>query len=161
MLVEELRALADDPLTWAAVPALAAFAGHALWHWRTCPLLDRTKHVTLAEAEAAVDQPRIAGPRFLVLMLLGIAATLAGLSFIAEGIYPTAAFYLLLAGVFVIQTEPARLQIREAELRVVAAERHGEDARRIAIERLETLNIWLLSLELAILAGVMGFLLAF
>lgn len=161
MLVEELTALADDPVTWAAVPVLGLFAAYSLWHWLHCPVLHRKRRPSLDEARAVVGQPRIAGPRFLLLMLLGIVATLAGLTFISEGIYPTAAFYLLLAGVFVIQTEPARLQIREAELRVLAVEAQGETAIRHAMERLETLNIWLVSLQLAILAGVIGFLLAF
>ncbi len=159
-LIDELHRLASDPIAWGAVPILAAFALYALWHWRSCPLLHRTAHITLAEAEGVVGKPYIAGPRFLLLMLAGIAATVAALTLIAEGIYPTLAFYLLVAGVFVIQTEPARLQLREAEMRVVAAEAIGPEAMQAAISRLETTIVWLVTLQVTILAGTVLFLVA-
>lgn len=161
MLIEELSMLAGDPVAWGAVPLLAVFCIYSLVHWWRCPLIHRTQHISLEEAANVVGKPVIAGPRFGLLMLAGVAATLAGLSFIAEGIRPTLAFYLLIAGVFVIQTEPARLQIREAEARVVTASAVGEEPARIAVERLETTNIWLISLQFSMLAAVVIFLAAF
>lgn len=161
LFVDELRALADNPVAWGAVPALALFATYSVIAWRKCPLLHRTAHISEAEAKAVLDRPQIAGPRFLILMVVGIAATVAGLSLIAEAIYPTLAFYLLLAGVFVLKTEPVRLQIREAEFRVVAARPHGKDAVGLALERLNENNTLLITLQVAILLGTTLFLLAF
>ncbi len=158
-LIDELHRLASDPIAWGAVPILAAFAIYAIWHRYSCPLLHRTAHITLEQAEKVVGKPHFAGPRYLILMLAGIAATVAALTLISEGIYPTLAFYLLVAGVFVIQTEPARLQLREAEMRVVAAEVMGPEARQSAIARLETSIVWLATLQATIFAGTVLFLL--
>lgn len=160
MLIDELRAVAADPYAWGAVPVLLAFLLGALWRRRVCPLIHRAAEIGPAEARAAQARPFSAGPRFALLMLAGIAATLAGLTLIEKGTYPTVAFYLLLAGVFVIQTEPARLQLREAEIRVIAAEAMPEDVREIAVERLETNHLWLISLQGVILIGTVAFLLA-
>lgn len=161
MLIDELRMLAGDPLAWGAVPVLLGFAAWSVWHWRRCPLIARTAHISRAEAEAMMRRPYFAGPRYFLLMVAGIAATVAALAFIARGTYPTLAFYLLLAGVFVIQTEPARLQLREAEYRVVAAEAQGPEEVRAAIHRLESSNVWLVTLQGVILVATVAFLLCF
>jgi len=160
-LLDELQMLAGNPVAWGAVPVLALFVLTSIWHWWTCPLIARTASITLEQARAVVGQPRIAGPRYFLLMMGGIVATLAGLTLIAEGIYPLLAFYLLLGGVFVIQTEPTRLQIRESEMAVVAARAHGEEAMRIAVERLETTAMWLMTIQCVMLAATVAFLLAF
>lgn len=161
MLIDELRMLAGDPLAWGAVPVLLAFAGWSVWHWWTCPLIARTAHISRAEALAVLGKPYFAGPRYFLLMVAGIVATVAGLTFIARGINPTLAFYLLLAGVFVIQTEPARLQLREAEYRVVASEALGLEDVESAVHRLESSNVWLITLHGVILVATVTFLLSF
>lgn len=161
MLIDELGKLASDPIAWGAIVLLAGFAAYALWHWRVCPLLHERARIDHAEAAAAIDRPLVDGPRFLLLMLCGIATTVTGLGLIAEGIHPALAFYLLLAGLFVIQTEPARREIRHAELRVVAAELQGEEAREAALERLRSAHLWLVALHFALLAGAVTGLLAF
>ncbi len=160
MLVGELAALGADPLSWGAVPALLVFAGVSYRNWRVYPLLQGDDRLTEAKAAALAGRPQFAGPRYALLMLGGIAATVAGLWLIAEGIRPTLAFYLLLAGVFVIQTEPARLQIREAQYAAIAARPHGEEASQAARERLDWTNAWLVTLEVVILAGTVLFLCA-
>jgi len=153
MLIEELAALAGDPLAWGAVLLLGGFAVYALWHWRACPLLRERARITREEAAAAMQRRLVDGPRFLLLMLGGIAATVTGLTFIAQGVYPAVAFYLLLAGLFVTQTEPARRDIRHGELRVIAAEIQGEDAREAALERLRAGHLWLVALHFLLLGG--------
>lgn len=160
MLIDELRALAANPVAWGAVPLLLAFLLYALYRRRHCPLIHRTATISVDEARAAQDRPFAAGMRFAFLMLAGIGATIASLTLIAGGTYPTLAFYLLVAGVFVIQTEPARLQLREAEIRAIAAEGLDEEVREIAIDRLETNHLWLIMLQALILVGTVAFLIA-
>ncbi|MEO0621148.1 MAG: hypothetical protein AAFU49_12745 [Pseudomonadota bacterium] len=160
MLIDELRQLAANPFTWASVPVLLAFLLYALYRRRCCPLLHRTLTITPEQARASADQPYTAGPRFALLMLVGIVATIASLKLIADGTYPTLAFYLLVAGVFVIQTEPVRLRLREAETRVIASELYDEDVREVAIDRLETNHLWLITIQVVILLGTVAFLLA-
>ena len=161
MLVEELAAVAANPLAWGAVGVLALFAVYALWHWQSCPLLHGRARIDPAEAEARVSGGLVDGPRFFLLMLGGIAATLAGLTFIAEGRLPTLAFYLLIAGVFVMQTEPARRQVREAEFRAVAATLRDEEAQAAALARLRASHLWLVALHFLIFAAAIVALLAF
>jgi len=161
MLLRELSALSSDPFAWGAVLLLASFAVYALWHWRVCPLLHERARIDRADAAAALERPLADGARFLLFMLGGIAATLTGLTFIAEGAYPTVAFYLLLAGLFVIQTEPARREVRQSELRVVAAELEGDEARHAALERLRSAHLWLVALHFLLLGGAATALLAF
>jgi hypothetical protein len=161
MLIEELGRLSADPFAWGAVALLALSAGYTLWHWQVCPLLHGQVAVDEGAAAEAVDRPLVDGPRFLLLMLGGIAATVTGLGFIAQGIYATAAFYLLLGGLFVIQTEPARREIRQGELRVVAAGRQGEDDRQAALERLRSAHLWLVALHFQLLGATVAGLLAF
>jgi len=161
MLIEELSAVAGHPLAWGAVAALGLFAVYSLWRQQRCPLLLHRPDVSQAEAQAMLERPVAEGPRFLVTMLAGVALTLTGLSFIAAGMLPIVAFYLLLAGVFVIQTEPARRQIREAEMRVIAAEVLSAEQREAAVERLASAHLWLVGLNFILTAGAVAALLAF
>lgn len=153
MLIHELALVAESPLAWIAIAVLAAFALWQLWHWYRCPLLVDRAGVDRETAQAALDAPLADGPRFFLAMIAGIALTLTGLSFIAGGIYPVTAFYLLLAGVFVIQTEPARRQLREAELRVIAAQLLDPAEQEHALARLRSSHVWLVTLNF-ILLGV-------
>ncbi len=161
LLLDELRSLGANPVAWAAVPVIAGFTLRSYYHWRHCPLLHKTRDLTHEEATEFLRRPQIAGPRYLLLMLAGMGATIAGLALIAKGVGSALAFYLLVAGVFVIQTEPARLQVREAEYRVLAAQPYGQAAERAAIERLDWTNGWLVTLQLVILTATLAFLLAF
>lgn len=159
MLISELGMLSADPFAWGAILLLAAFAGYALWHWRTCPILAGRVCPSAPSAAEAVDGALVDGPRYLLLMLGGIAATVTGLGFIAEAVFPTAAFYLLLGGLFVIQTEPARRELRLGELRVALAEAEGPDAVEAAIDRLRSAHHWLVALHfLVLIAAVVGLL---
>ena len=163
MLVSELGKLSEEPLAWGAVAILAAFALWSVWHWRACPML-REARVTEGDADAAIrllEAPRVDGARYLVTMLGGIAATVTGLAFICEGIYPGAAFYLLLGGLFVIQTEPARREIRLAELRALAARRGGPYPAEEATDRLRMSHLALVAIHFILLAGAVAGLLAF
>ncbi|GMG83481.1 hypothetical protein LNKW23_26940 [Paralimibaculum aggregatum] len=161
MLVDELRALSADPVAWGAVPVLAAFVVWSFASRRLCPLMNCANRISDEEARKVAGGPRVAGPRFLVLMLVGIVAAVTGLKLIGMGLYSTLAFYLLLAGVFVIQTEPARLQIREAQHRVAAARNRGEEAVASEIQRLGASHNWLIGLQAIMLVGTALFLVAF
>ncbi|MEM9146277.1 MAG: hypothetical protein AAGC57_08775 [Pseudomonadota bacterium] len=160
MLIDELRAIAATPLSWGAVLLLMTFLLYSIYHRWACPLMHNKAEISATEAQEARDRPFSAGPRFGLFMIAGITAAVAGLSLIGEGTYPLVSFYLLVAGVFTIQTEPVRLQIREAELRVIASETIGGDVKQVALERLDTTHLWLIWLQFGILVGTAVFLLA-
>ncbi|MGF1501321.1 MAG: hypothetical protein ACFBSD_05855 [Paracoccaceae bacterium] len=160
-LISEMSALAHSPFAWAAMGMIGLFALGALWRWRVCPLLGHGADAYPPLPDYDPDSPPPPGPRYLLLMVAGITATVAGLTAISEGRFPIFAFYLVVAGLFVIQTEPVRLQVREAEFRVRAAAVAGEEAAQAALERLRSTHIWLVSLHFIIFAGGITFLCAF
>lgn len=161
MLVENLRIVSESPLAWSVLAILAVFGIASAWRWSRCPILAGTMVATPEAARAITIEGEDTGPRFFLTMLAGIAVTIAGITLIANGIRPALAFCLLVAGVFVIQTEPARLQLREAERRALAATAEGGAALEDARAQLRTGHIWLFAINLLIVLAVTAGLLAF
>jgi hypothetical protein len=163
MLLESLTMVADDPFAWGSVVLMGGFSVYAVYHRVTCPILrgDALPESMVAEARAAAREVPRPGWRFGLLMMAGIAATVTGLSFVASGPAPTIAFYLLLAGVFVIQTEPVRLQIREAQDRAAATQHSNPDDHHAAVARLRASHMWLVWLNFLLLGATGTALLAF
>ena len=161
MLVETLDKASAHPAIWIGICLIAAHGIVAFWQWRTCPYICGRALISREEAMARLSNPFLAGPRFFATMLAGIAAVLAGLALIDADIEPVYALLLVIAGVFVVQTEPARLRISEAIARVVAAEAAGTEAVQIAQKRLRDSHLWFVSLNfilaLAMAAGVLAF----
>jgi uncharacterized membrane protein YqgA involved in biofilm formation len=106
-------------------------------------------------------RPFAAGPRFVVVMLAGIAAILTGLSMILREVNPPVALLSIVVGVFAVQIEPALLQIQESAKRVTAAQRQGSEAIAAAEDRLRDAHVWLVMTSLTILIAVIAALLAF
>lgn len=159
MLIHHIQTVAASPLSWALVVILALFAAVSAIRWYRCPFMrqetDFGKLDTMTKGEF---RP---GPRFLVTMLAGVTSAIIGLSLVFEGIYPVLSFYLVVFGVFIIQTEPARLQIREAMQRVVNVADGAPDTRLAAAARLRTGYLWLVSLHFLIIAAAAAALLSF
>ena len=140
---------------------IAIVTGISLMKWRLCPYLHRTKDITEGESQARLDQPFVAGPRFVLIMLAGIVAIIAGLAMVSQQVSPTLALLLIVLGVFAVQIEPAVLRIRESVDRVVAAQVQGPDQIAAAEERLRYAHIWLVSTNLMILIAAVLALLSF
>lgn len=161
MLIEELNRLSDDPKSWVVVLLLAGFAVHAAAGLFLCPYVKGTAEFTEEEIAEAKAHRFTAGSRFFLTMLAGIALTISGLFMIAYGIKPAIALAALVAGVVLIHTEPARLQLREQKNMVVASI-GGPPSRMIAArERLRGSHVTLAVTNIALVLAVAGVLLAF
>lgn len=161
MLLETLGEVGQHGLTWAVIGLLAVLAVGRLYGWLACPYSCRTVTISREAAQAALMRPLIVGPRYVLAMIAGIGAMLAGLAMISQGQHPALAFALVVAGVFVVQTEPARLRLHEAVTRTIAAELSGPEAQAAAHERLRYSHLWLVSLHFLLLGGVTAGVLAF
>ncbi|MEM1385884.1 MAG: hypothetical protein AAF713_18205 [Pseudomonadota bacterium] len=161
MLVSTLGMIGNEWLAWAAVGLLAALSAVPLYRFLHCPILAGTRKFTAEEAQDEIDSPFIAGPRFALGMLFGIGAIIAGLSLIAGDIVPVYGFLIVVAGVFVVQTEPARLRLREGQARAAAASLGGPEQQAEAADRLRYSHLFLITSHLAILVAVVAALLAF
>jgi hypothetical protein len=161
MLVDALHAAAANPYSWTVVGLIAAATLVSLYRLHTCPYLCRTRPISPQESEAALIRPFAAGPRFVVVMLAGIAAILTGLSMILREVNPPVALLSIVVGVFAVQIEPALLQIQESAKRVTAAQRQGSEAIAAAEDRLRDAHVWQVMTSLTILIAVIAALLAF
>ncbi|MEL6476791.1 MAG: hypothetical protein AAFR17_05625 [Pseudomonadota bacterium] len=161
MLADALAGLSGSPYAWAGVALLAVISAYWLYSCIYCPVLRHAEDITIEEARAAVNRPVTAGARFLVMMLIGIAALVSGLSLLYRGADPGVAFLLVLAGLVITQTEPARQQVRETMHRVVASRNAGPEVTDLAVQRLESSYIWLVVLHFIILASAVLALLVF
>ncbi len=161
MLIETLQQVAGSPYSWGVVALIAAVALFSLYKWRACPYLCHTKAISLEDSHQQLDRPFAAGPRFVVVMLAGIAAIVTGLSMVSHVVNPPLALLLIVAGVFAVQVEPALLQIQESVARLVTAQSQGPDAVTAAEERLRYAHLWLVTANFTILVAVVLTLLAF
>lgn len=161
MLIDELVSLANDPRAWFAVLGLALATAHAFWAYRTCPMSRADFSVTPEIARQTVHGARNHSPRFVALMLVGIVATVAGMAMISQGIKPPIALGLIAGGLFLVQTEPLRMQIRDRELRVIAAQDQPEEVQKGELERLQREHQNLLLTNLGLTLAVAAYLLIF
>ena len=161
MLIETLQQVANSPYSWGVVALIAAVALFSLYKWRACPYLCHTKAISLDESHEQLDRPFVAGPRFVVVMLAGIAAIVTGLGLVSHVVNPPLALLLIVAGVIAVQIEPALLRIEESVARVVTAQCQGPDAVAAAEERLRYAHLWLVTANFTILVAVVLTLLAF
>ncbi|MEM0923164.1 MAG: hypothetical protein AAGI13_08970 [Pseudomonadota bacterium] len=161
MLAETLAGISSSPYAWCAVAVLAAISIYSVVAWRICPVLNNADDISIEEAEKALNRPVTAGPRFLLMMLAGIAALIAGLYMVYRAADPGIAFVLVVTGLVVTQTEPARLMLRETTNRVVAARTSDEMVQQAAMHRLATNHLWLMATHFIILVSVIAALLVF
>lgn len=161
MLIDELQMLAASPQTWIVVAMMAVVCVHSMIGLMRCPYTCGRIEPGPDEIDAARAHVFHAGSRFALAMLTGIGLILGGLFMIAGGIKPTIALALLVVGVLVVQTEPARLQIREGKSRVVACHGRGEQALEGARARLRSSHTELVALNFGLLIALVGAILAF
>lgn len=160
-LLTTLDGLSGLWATWVTVALLAALGINALMNRMMCPLARGTCDASVEEARQALSRRIFAGPRFLTTMLLAITATIIGLKLIYAGTNPGIAVFLIIAGLLVMQTEPIRLSIKEAQNRVIATSVDSEDAQAAALEYLRARHQWLVGVHFLILGGVLAAILAF
>ena len=161
MLIEELQSLASDWRSWLVVGVMAILALFSLFQALRCPLLMGTSGVGPDEiAEAKVIRKSI-GFRFGLVMLAGFALTLVGLLMITYGLKPTLALAALVIGIVIIQTEPARMKIRESRRFVLAASDGPPESNAAARDRLRGSYRELAMINLGILVCLVGAMLAF
>lgn len=160
-LIGTLQQASANPYSWVIVALIGLVAAISLYKFRNCPYLAGTKKISDSEIQAEVDQPFVAGARFVVIMLAGILAILIGLSMVSQQVTPILALLLIVLGVFAVQIEPALLRLRESVARVVVAQVQGPDQIAAARERLRYSHIWLVAANVMILFCVVLALLAF
>ncbi|MEM7239510.1 MAG: hypothetical protein AAF501_17020 [Pseudomonadota bacterium] len=156
MLIDTLSSLSGEWSTWLGIVLLAVLGIVSISHWWLCPYVSGTAKISLEEAQQALSKKVFAGPRFLIGMVIGVGVSVTGLSLLYHNLEPAWGFFLVIAGVVIMQTEPIRLQIRETQNRVVAASAIGEDARLAAIDRLRASHQWLIGIHFLILIGVVA-----
>jgi len=161
MLVETLHTAGANPYSWGIVGLIAVATLASLYKFHTCPYLCHTREITSEESASSLDQPFAAGPRFILVMLFGIAAILTGLTMISHEANPPLALLFIVLGVFAVQIEPAMLRLQEAVRRVAAAQPQGPDAIAAAEDRLRNAHLWLVMTSATILVAVILALLAF
>ncbi len=161
MLIEELQMLSADPRSWIVVGFMALIATISVLARYRCPKVRGVHEPSNEEIRQARETGFRSGWRFGLMMVVGVGLTLTGLFMIAGGVRPTLALGAMVLGILVIQTEPARLSIRENERVVIAS--HGGAAATIdgARDRLRSSHRALVAMNIVLLAGLVSGLMAF
>lgn len=150
MLLETLASVGSHPVPWICVLIVALGALVAARKCQVCEHLDGSAEVDLADAQARLDRPFVAGPAYALSIILGIIAMLTGLALIAASIAPVTAFVVLTVGIVTVQIAPIMLRLSENYDRVIAAQAEGMDAVEFARERLRSSYSALIAMSLAI-----------
>lgn len=161
MLIEELQTLASDWRSWIVVGVMAILALISVFQAFRCPLLMGTYNADANEVAEAKVVEKSVGLRFGIVMLAGFALTLTGLLMITYGLSPTIALAALVVGIVIIQTEPARMKIREARRTVVATAEGPADSNVAARGRLRGSYREMAAVNLGILVCLVGAMMAF
>ena len=161
MLLEEIKEISAAWEAWLVVGLLSLVALRSVVCWARCSRIVAQDSVSVEEAQAYLSSRHISSPRFAVAMLGGFAASVAGLVMLSFGIKPAIALLLLASGIFLIQTEPVRLSVKESELRVIAAEARSDEAAAAAMDRLQSDHLRLITINVGIVAAFAAALLAF
>ncbi len=161
MLISELQMLAADWRSWVVVVLMAVVAGRSLIVLMMCPYANNTADISDEMAQKAARTPYSAGRRFLLMMLIGIVCSLAGLFMIAHGIKPAIALALLVGGVLLTVTEPPRLRIRDNTSRLIASHLGTEASQDAELRRLRTSHHELVIMNVLVLVALIAALLAF
>ena len=161
MLIEELQQLSANPWSWGVVALMAVFTAYSVTLLMACPYSHNRAQISDSEVDSAKAHSFSPGGRFILLMLGGVALTLAGLFMIAHGISPALALAALVVGIVLVQTEPAQLMIRECKIGVIACRDADTEAKAAAQDRLRDSHRSLAVTNLVLLAGVTAGLVAF
>ncbi|HEU0222287.1 MAG TPA: hypothetical protein VFR34_08800 [Paracoccaceae bacterium] len=148
--LEILLKVGNDPKSWVVVALLGLWAGASLYRLVKCPIANARIKLSPESAHATLNR-RIRHPlSYLVIMLLGMAVAVAGLIGLSkQDDGSTLPFFMLAVGLFVILTLPVRMRIKDAELRVIAAQ--TEESRAVLAQTLRHEHRALLHYEFGIL----------
>ncbi|MEM6680567.1 MAG: hypothetical protein AAF675_22100 [Pseudomonadota bacterium] len=140
MLIDTLSEVSQSPAAWISVLAVASMALLSAGRCAICPHVRGSAPLPPPSDQTRFDQAFVAGPSYLIAMVTGIVAMIAGLAMISSQIEPVAAFLLLAAGICIVQITPLQLRLREAYSRLFAASGDGEEAIEFARERLRSVH---------------------
>lgn len=161
MLIEELQSLAADWRSWVVVSVMGVMAAFSVFQTFKCPWLHGNINPSDDEIADAKILRKTVSPRFAIVMMIGFVLTLTGLLMISQGVKPTLALAAMVIGLVIIQTEPARLRIREARRMVLASTNGPDDAQIGARSRLRSNYRELAALNVGVLVCLIGGMLAF
>ncbi|MEM6945596.1 MAG: hypothetical protein AAF416_01430 [Pseudomonadota bacterium] len=161
MLLETLTEVSSHPAAWLCVLAVASVAILSAIHCVMCPFVRGTEGSSDGFVPRYLDKPIIAGPVYFFVMLAGIIAMIAGLAMIADGKAPLIAFFIISAGICVVQIAPLRVRLAEAYDRIMAAQMISPDEVEIARERLRVMHYFNIAMSAGIAAVLAVALLSF
>lgn len=153
-VLHAFRNLCDAPVAWVMLGLVALKAAHSVVYYFRCPMLHGGLDLDPRLAAARLASPTLHSPRFLVMMLLGMALSVGGLYTVQHPDLGHYAIAAIVIGVFVMLVEPSKLSIDENGLRVAAAPLHGPDAQEIARDRLRAAHFERVALEVVFVAGL-------
>jgi hypothetical protein len=133
---ESFAALCDNPVAWVVIGLVAAKTAHSAFYYFVCPFARGKVGVDAKQAEAMVQRRVLHDPRFLALMVLGIALAVGGLYALPSHDYGALGLAAVVLGSFVLVVEPSQLSINENQLRVAAASCAKGEAMELAVDRL-------------------------
>jgi hypothetical protein len=152
-VLASFRDLCDDPVAWAILAAVSAKALFSLYVFNRCPVVNR---IGLRDVQALEKyrEDRVS-PRFLFIMLGGIALAVGGLYALRSPDVGPLALAAIVLGVFVLLVEPSQLTIHDNTLRAAAARRRGGEAYDVALDRLRGAHLERMMIEFAF-AGLLA-----
>lgn len=160
-----LAQICASPLAWGFAALIAIKALISYTYLRRCPLANnRAADISPDEAAKAMNRGYSVSPTFLPAMLGGIALAVGGLyavNSVSDGAAAALALGAMVAGVFFFTTEPARLAIRDGEMRVIAAGEDDTEQRALASDDLRASHYGRLRIEALIAAALFAVLYAY
>jgi hypothetical protein len=144
------RALCEMPLAWVIVAAVILKVVWSLVHYYTCPVLCQAPDVDPRLAREKINARFFHSPRFLVLMLTGIALSIAGLYAMRSADLGALGLAALVLGVFILIVEPSQLSVLENTFRVSAARIEGTETHALALERLRAAHVERIAIEVVL-----------
>lgn len=154
--------LCNDPLAWVVVGLLAAKSAYSIVHFRMCPFANGGRRdIDPDYARRMVDSPTRHSPRFLLLMLAGLALAIGGLYGLPSPDWGAVALAAMVVGVFLIVVEPSLLSIEDNQLRVAAAFARDDESHAIAKDRLRWAHRERLALEIGLTVLVAAIVVAY
>ncbi|MEM7269819.1 MAG: hypothetical protein AAF401_11265 [Pseudomonadota bacterium] len=158
MLLTNLSELGSNPFAWGVAALVVLKAGFTTAQTVFCPLAKGTANISAEASEVA--QKTVFNPplSFLFLVLFGMILAAGGLYMLADLTYGAIALGVIVVGMFLILTEPARLQVVGAQTGVIATAQMDGEAPVLARQSLKGAyvqrNIYELIIAVAVVAAL-------
>lgn len=149
-VLASFRGLCGMSLAWVIIAAVILKVVWSFVHYFTCPVLCQKPVTDPRAARAIVDARYFHSPRFLVLMLTGIALSVAGLYAMRDPGLGPIGLAALVFGVFILIVEPSQLSVLENTYRAAAARDEGPESLALALERLRAAHFERLGIEVVL-----------